>query len=218
MKNQKKAIQPDTRKYKTNQSRLLRRVAIVMLLALLTAGCGRSPQTTFYTLTPTEVVLNSSKLTSAAPTIAIASVTLPELVDRPQLVIPVEGTKVAILETQRWAEPLKSAIPRLLANNLSRLIGAGRVSAYPQYAANNADYRLFVDIQRFETLSSTVVVDAIWTIRSAKEGKPVTNHIKIIEPIGTSPAYEAVVAGYSRALATLSQTIARSVTDLQIKE
>lgn len=182
---------------------------------LLLDGCGRSPQTTFYALTP--LVADATIPKSAGPSIAIASVTLPELVDRPQLVVPDGGTRIAILESQRWAEPLKSAIPRLLAENISRLMNSDRVSAYPQHAAINADYRLFVDIQRFELTGRTAVVDALWEIRSAKGAQPVTGRSKLLEPISTTD-YEAVVAGYSRALATLSRDIAQSLRSLQTKE
>lgn len=183
------------------------------LLAL--AGCGRSPQTSFYTLAP--LVADATIPKSTGPSITIASVTLPELVDRPQLVVPDGGTRIAILEGQRWAEPLKSAIPRLLAENISRLMNSDRVSAYPQHAANSADYRLFVDFQRFELSGSTVIVDALWEIRSAKGVKSLTGRSKAVESIGSTD-YEAMVAGYSRALATLSREITQSLRTLQTKE
>lgn len=182
---------------------------------LVLAGCGRSPQTSFYTLTP--LVAETTTPQAGGPSIAIVAVTLPELVDRPQLVVPDAGTRVAILESQRWAEPLKSAIPRLLADNISRLMNSDRVSAYPQHAANSADYRLFVDLQRFELTGNTVVVDALWEIRSAKGTQPVTGRSKMVETIGSAD-YEAVVAGYSRAVATLSKEMVQSLRNLQTKE
>lgn len=182
---------------------------------LVLAGCGRSPQATFYTLTPLVAEMTTSRGTG--PGIAITSVTLPELVDRPQLVVPDAGTRVAILENHRWAEPLKSAIPRLLADNISRLMNSDRVSAYPQHAANSADYRLFVDFQRFELTGNTVVVDALWEIRGAKDTRPVTGRSKMVETVGSAD-YEAVVAGYSRAVATLSKEMVQSLRSLQTKE
>ena len=186
-------------------------LAAVVSGLILLAGCGRSPQTTFYTLTP--LVADVSAPRAVGPSITIASVTLPELIDRPQLVVPDAGARVAILESQRWAEPLKSAIPRLLADNIARLMNSDRVSAYPQHASLNADYRLFVDIQRFELSGSTVIVDALWEIRSAKGAKPLTGRSKMVEPIGSTD-YEAVVAGYSRAMANMSREIAQSLSSL----
>lgn len=198
-----------------NGKPLLAAAACGLFGLLVLAGCGRSPQVTFYTLTPLVSEVTAPRLT--APSISIASVTLPELVDRPQLVVPDTGSQVVILENQRWAEPLKSAIPRLLAENISRLTGLERVSAYPQHASSSADYRLFVDLQRFELAASAVMVDALWEIRSAKGGQPVIGRSKLVEPV-CSADYEAVVAGYSRAVATLSKDIAQTLHSLKTKE
>jgi uncharacterized protein len=183
---------------------------------LLLGGCGRSPRVQFYTLTPT-VPSEVSVLVKNAPSIAIAAVTLPELVDRPQLVVSDAGSGVAILETRRWAEPLKNAIPRLLAENLSHSIGTDRVAAYPQHAANNTDYKIFVDIQRFEATGTTVVIDALWSIRSEKDGKSIAGRSKISEPLGNTDV-EACVAAYSKALAAVSKELAQAVRTLQTKE
>ncbi|MDD2501987.1 MAG: ABC-type transport auxiliary lipoprotein family protein, partial [Geobacter sp.] len=68
-----------------------------LFVSLALAGCGRSPQTSFYTLTP--LVVDAAIPRSTGPSIAIASVTLPELIDRPQLVVPDGGTRIAILES-----------------------------------------------------------------------------------------------------------------------
>lgn len=183
----------------------------------LLAGCGRSPQVNFYALTPL-TASEASVLAKAAPTVAIASVSLPELVDRPQLVVSDEGAKISILESQRWAEPLKSGLARILAENLSRLLGSDLVSAYPQHAANEAEYRLFVDIQRFEATKNDVTVEALWSIRCVKDDTySSARRSKVIEPIrGTE--YEAVVTAYSRAVAALSKEIAQSIRTVQTKE
>jgi len=179
------------------------------------SGCGRSPQTTFYTLSP--LVNEATVVTPAAPALAVASVTLPELVDRPQLVVPDTGATVVILESHRWAEPLKATIPRLLAENISRLTGADQVTAWPQHASHNADYRLFVDLQRFEVVGSSVVIDALWQLRSTKDGAtPLSGRAKITESLAAS-GYEAIIDGYNRALAALSREIAQLLKGLPSK-
>lgn len=195
----------------------MKRAFHLMAATILTfsalGGCGRSPAVTFYRLTPV-AQSETIALVASTPSIAITSVTLPDLVDRPQLVVTENGAKVAILETQRWAEPLKSAVPRLLAENLSRLIGTDRVAAYPQQAANDAEYRVSVDIQRLETSGAAVMVDALWTVRRGREGKPVNGRSKIVEPAG-SQGYDDLVSAYSRAFAALSKEIAAAVRTAQ---
>ena len=80
-------------------------------LASALAGCSRSPQITFYTLEP-GVQSEVTAPTTAAPSVSVGPVTLPDMVDRPQLVVRVAATRMDILEAHRWAEPLKSEIPR----------------------------------------------------------------------------------------------------------
>jgi uncharacterized protein len=174
------------------------------------AGCARSPKATFYTL---DSGAGAQAIVSApvSYSVAVGAITLPEVVDRQQLVVRGNGNRVDILEMQRWAEPLRSEIPRLLAENLKRLLGTERVSSYPQSAGRDADFRVLVDIQRFEAQpGESVTVEALWTIRPTAGGASKTGHSLVREPVrGTG--YDIIVAAYSRALATVSTEIARDI-------
>jgi len=195
----------------------MRRALACMVALLFMVGCGRSPQITYYALTPPVLTEASVLVQPAAPSVAVMAVSLPELIDRPQLVLHGTGSKVVILEAHRWAEPLKQAIARLLAENLSRTMGSDQVSAYPQHAANEADYRVFVDIKRFEATDAAVAVDALWSIRGRVEARPLNGRSKCTEPFkGTG--HEAMVIAYSRAVAALSQEIALGIRSVQTKE
>lgn len=189
--------------------RWLLTLTLVCWVVAVGAGCSRSPRANFYILEPTakaELAFPAQN----APTVAIAPITLPEIVDRPQLVVRVNGFRMDILEMHRWAEPLKSGIPRLLAENLSRLLGSAQVSTYSQNVAIEADYRIFVDIRRFESTADSVTVDAFWTIRRSTPDAPKTGRSQVHEPRG-GEGYEAIVAAYSRALAAVSSDIARAI-------
>ncbi len=130
--------------------------------------------------------------------------------DRPQLVLTLDANRVQLLENHRWAEPLKSAIPRVLAENLSRVLGTDQVSWHPQSAAYRADYRILADFQRFEASGDQVIVDTLWTVRSSSTAPAINGRSRIQEQIdGTG--YEAVAAAYSRALATVSAEIAAAI-------
>ncbi len=189
---------------------LIRCCAVAALVAAV-AGCSRSPRTSYYLLTPAASVQPATVTPASAPTVAIAAVSLPELADRPQLVVPADRGQVLILESHRWAESLKAAIPRVLAENLSRQLGPERVSFHPQHAAVRAEYRIFIDLQRFEADHTAVLVDALWTIKpSSTDGKLVTRRSTISEPINGS-GYEALAASYSRALGRLSADLSRAI-------
>lgn len=191
---------------------MMRSFGIGMLAVCLTAvfaGCSRSPRVTFYTLEPGARI--EAAAASAVPAVAVGPVTLPEVVDRPQLVVRVAANRVEILETHRWAEPLKSEIPRLVAENLGRMLGSSRVSTYAQHSGADADYRVLLDIQRFEaSLGQAVTIEAVWTLRHGAGGAPKTGRSLVREPVG-GPGYDSLVAAYGRALLAVSGDLAQAI-------
>jgi uncharacterized lipoprotein YmbA len=141
----------------------------------------------------------------------VGPITLPEVVDRPQFVLRAGPNEVTIVELHRWAGPLKSEISRSIADNLAADLNVKRVAAYPQNAGDNADYRVLIDIQRFDsTLGESVMIDALWTIRHASDGVTRTGRSSARESSGGGN-YDALVAAHSRALATISREIAEAI-------
>lgn len=183
---------------------------MAVCLSVTLAGCSRSPRVSFYTLEPA-AQLESAAAISTVPIIAVGPVTLPEVVDRPQLVVRVAANRVEILETHRWAEPLKSEIPRLIAENLRRLLGSSRVSSNLQHAGSDAEFRVLVDIQRFESLpGEAVTVEANWSLRRMSGGTPKTGRSLVREPV-TAEGYDPLVAAYGRALLAVSRDLAGAI-------
>jgi len=183
-------------------------VLLCLCIAALT-GCSRSPRVSFYTLGSAEGT-SPAYPSKSAPSVSVANITLPDLVDRPQLVERVNGSRVEILETHRWAEPLKIGISRLLAENLASRLGSDLVAVYPQNSAGEPDYRVVVDIQRFESMGDAVSVDAIWSIRRTPAGTTKSGRSQIHESRGRE-GYETLVAAYNRAIAYVSNDIAKAI-------
>jgi uncharacterized protein len=143
--------------------------------------------------------------------VSVGPITLPELVDRPQLVVRVADNRVDILEMQRWAEPLKSEIPRVIAEDLGRLLGTDRVASYQQHAAAHADCRVLLDIQRFEAVSGEAVsVEARWSLHRGAGVAPLTGRSVVREPT-KGDGYDALIAAYGRALLAVSVDLARAI-------
>ena len=170
-----------------------------------------SPATTAAAPTVANPAAANAAAVAAAPAVVVGPVTLPELVDRPQLVVRVAANRVAILESQRWAEPLKSEIPRVIAEDLGRLLGSSRVSSYLQHSGPDADCRVLLDIERFEASPGEAVsVDAVWSLRRGAGGTPETGRSRVREPV-RGEGYDALVAAYGRALLAVSADLARAV-------
>lgn len=187
---------------------------VLSLLIAAVAGCAGTPQPNLYTLTTAVPLTAAPAPQQPVARITIAALSLPELVDRPQLVVPDGANRVLLLESQRWAEPLKYAVPRTLATNLARLLPAAQVSFQPHYASTEADYRIFIDITSFEYRDATVVVEANWNIKTSSTARtPITGRSRQTVPVA-GDGYEPLVAAYSTALAGLATTIAHSLPPL----
>jgi uncharacterized protein len=193
-------------------------IAALCALAGLTAGCGTSPPSRFYTLTGTAGI-GTAGTGAAAPaaassstvSVAVGAVSIPATVDRPQIVVNSGGNQVGLDEFNRWASPLQSNIQRTVAENLGALLGSARVT---QFLSPDSDYRVAIEVQRFEsTPGESAVLDAAWLVRRAKDGKVETGRTTVREAVGQK-GYDALVAGHSRAVGRLSQDIADAVRAL----
>lgn len=193
-----------------NASRYIRFAILAICLTAFTAGCSRSPRVNFYTLQPAAEV-NTTATAATGPVVVIGPVTLPEMLDRPQLVVRVAANRVNILETHRWAEPLKSEITRTITENLRRLLGTDRVLSYPKNTVADAKYRVLVDIQRFESSpDGWATVEATWALRPVAGGAAKNGHSLVREPVGVGD-YDSIVAAYDRALLAVSRDLTKAI-------
>jgi uncharacterized lipoprotein YmbA len=172
------------------------------------AACS-SPRSNFYTLSP-DATLESA----GAPmpvSVVVGPVTVPDLVDRPQLVTRMSGNEVKLNEFARWGEPLRSGVAAVIAADLTRLLGSPRVSVSSQTVAGTEACRVRVDILRFDSMpGEAVAVDALWTVRVTGRTALLTGRSTIREPVqGADDA--ALVAAHSRALAAVSRDIAAAI-------
>jgi len=195
-----------------------RRAWIGLKLALLAADCGTPPKEYFYTLSDHprgDLATGDATAAGSNYSVAIAPVSVPEGVDRPQMVVRADGNQVELSELHRWAEPLKSEIPRVLAVHLRRALGTARIATADQSASLDADYRIAIDMQRFESiLGENVVIEALWSVRAAEGGRARTGRSFISEP-ARGADHEALAAAHGRALAQVAGELAGAIRSLR---
>ena len=183
---------------------------ILCTLALLTA-CGASISPQLYTLSP--MAAKPANETSSL-TITVGPVSLPESVDRPQIVLSGAPNQITIDEFNRWASPLKSNIASVVAENLSLLLGTPYVSLFPQSVSLSPSYRVAIDVIRFESVpGETAKLTAIWSVRSTADGRVQGGRTILAEPVQEKTC-AALVAAHSRMLAGLSGDIAGAIRGL----
>jgi uncharacterized lipoprotein YmbA len=192
----------------------VRRPTIALLCLLWLSGCASAPQESYYTLSATGQGAGAPIATLPDVSIAVSAASVNEAVDRPQLVTRVSETQVRILEQQRWAEPLRAGIPRVVAADLSRLLGTTKVWAYPQTPASDIAYRVTLDVQRFESRPGEgATIEVAWMVRRLPAGDAKTGRSVATERAGGA-GFDALVAAHSRALDTVSRDIAQAVATL----
>lgn len=127
-------------------------LALSMLLLAL-AGCGSSPPVQLYQLRadpPAGSVITAPGV-NAGERWALATVQLPDYLDRDALVIPKGQAGLQALSGHRWAEPLRDAVPRLLLADLARLRGTEQIWRTPLPPGVTVDRQLRVELRQFES-------------------------------------------------------------------
>ena len=175
------------------------------------AACASAPPERFYRLV---AMASPAAAGGNGPVIDVAAIALPELFDRPQMVTLGSGSRVEISERHRWAEPLKLAIGRVVAAQLSAALDAPFVQAYPQAAVGAAALRVSLQVQRFDAEPGVAVEDEIlWTVRRLADGQTRAGRGSA-RVVVAEPGHAGLPAAHVAALASISRDIARAAAEL----
>jgi len=204
--------------------------ALLSVVAVAACAAGSVPDRFFALNDGGVLIANTSESTasgrssttgaSTLPGVVVSAVTIPELIDRPQIVTRDSTNRVIVSEQNLWAESVKSGIARTLATRLARaLADAGKpaqVAAYPQTSIVDPVLRITVDVVRFDAVpNGEAVVDVLWSIRRPSDGMVRSGHTVASSPIsGTS--YEAIVGGWNHAVAVVDRDIAAMVVRIGV--
>ena len=142
--------------------------------------------------------------------VIVGPVTIPASVDQPQFVVQVAANRVEVDEFNRWIAPLNDSIARAVAGDLAVSLDTPVVATTP-LANFNPDYRVAIDVQRFESVrGEAAVVEAIWTVRKAASGETRSGRTLARETM-QGDSFDALAAAHSRALAVVSDDIASAI-------
>lgn len=187
----------------------IRAAAMAYVLVIVgLAGCS-SPAPTFYALRADDTPGDMPG--AATMDVVVGPVTVPDMVDRPQIVTRNPDKTIDMNEFARWAAPLKSDIGRVIAADLAQRLGTARVSTVDLGASTPPVWRVRVDIMRFDTVpGDSVTIEAQWVVRPPGHRAMALGHTVAHEPVA-SRDYGALVEAHDRALATVSADIAAAI-------
>ena len=194
------------------RSRIIGRLAMAALaLATLSACAGRGIVSREYLLAPAAVTPSAADLAgnlgAEGPALGVGPVEFPDYLRRPQIVTR-RGNQLIPSALHTWGGDLQSNFTRVLAENLSTLIPTDRVATFPWSDAWRADYRVSVQVSRFEGSPDGGVALVVYWRLLDRGNDVVLAHRSSIRESTEGSEHPAIVDAMSRAVLTLSREIA----------
>lgn len=192
---------------------------LIALFALLLSGCrGSTPKTEFYTLNSIRNTQMDAKPISAGQplSIGVGPVTIPQMLDRPQIVSRTGPYTLQIDEFHRWAGRLNEDFARVLAENISLMLATEQVDVYPWDFSFKPRYQVILEVQRFEGRlnQQDVFLEVFWKVVDPQKRTTLLIKRSVIKESLTATDYETLIATKSRAIAELSKIITKEINSL----
>ncbi len=197
------------------QTRLL---LVFVLAGSFLSGCiaTNTPTTRFYVLNPLDsgVSIASDTDQKDSLSVEVASLRLPQYLERPQIVTRSSRNQLELAESHQWGGNLRKNMMRVLAKNFSQLLGTTHIAISPHLPPTPSDFRVELEVMHFERDSDGKVrLSAQWRLSRGKDRKPLVIQITdLTSPtIHTGPDFEQTVSAMSSLMGDLSQIIGREI-------
>ncbi len=189
----------------------------IMICWLALAGClgGPSAPTNFYmlsALSPTQAG-TSAATAEGRIRIGLATVVVPEYLNRNEIVVNLDNTLYQLAEFNQWAEPLNDNLTRVLAENLTNRLRDDSIAVFLSSDSSiPLDYRLEVDVLRLDgNLGDQVRLVAQWALLEAEEDDLILMRRSDYQEPAADTTYKGLVLAKSRTVEKLSQDIAAAI-------
>jgi hypothetical protein len=146
-------------------------IILVLAAAVAFSGCllKRSPVSRTYVLEPTEARSARAPSGPAVAVVGVAKVSVPDWLDRPQVLARAANGEIVADDFSRWGEPLPRGMQRVLMENLAALLPDRRILVEPIPPRLTVDYRVevtIVDVARQD--DGSALVETRWDVIGGK--------------------------------------------------
>lgn len=173
----------------------------------LLSSCASAPTRAFYVLTADGPAPSGSGVG-----IGVGPVALAGYLDRPNLVMQENGTRIAVAESHRWAGKLEDNFARVLATNLGRQLKTGNLRTYPWETDEGLKYQISVDLTHLHgTSEGDAVLEATWRVYSLPDRKLIATHSWSGTEALSKDGYDELVAAESRLIAQFAAEVGRTL-------
>jgi len=185
-------------------------------MALVSTGCfGSSPPSRFFLLSPSPE--GASAVPSPGPegALGVLPTRIAAYLDRPQIVTFLGDNAVDLDEFNRWAEPLGAGVSRVLAQDLSALLPAWRVTPQPWDPTVPLRARLVVEVTALGwNKRGEARLEANWALLTATGELAAARGRVVLRREVSGAGTDAAVAATSSLVTEMARDIAVAVRGL----
>ena len=168
--------------------------------ALLLSACAGSPDPHYYTL----ATVAPKQAPAPGPVYHLATVKLPDLLDRTQMVVRTGPQTIDIDEYDRWAEPLERMTARVLAQDIAQRRPRGPLTV----SVDQAKLQVTIDEFATDRSSGDAHLSGSWKVTET-DGSLRGGPFSYSQPVsGSDPT--AIAAAMSALLGQLADEIGRN--------
>lgn len=190
---------------------------VYALLIVALGGCASSPPSDFFILTPMAGAYTPSAASRPAEplSVGVGPVKIPDYLNRAQIVTRAGPNRLDVHEFNRWGGSFTPNLSRVVAQNLSVILGTDDVFVFPSDDAIDPRYNVILSFNRLDgALGESVILDSRWVITGPKRRTQLATGRTVAREASSGSDYQAYVAAQSRALETLSREIAARIKRL----
>ena len=198
---------------------ILRRIRLAgpwflcLLVACATVACSTSQAPRLFVMSPIPVAAAVPAAVSRDLSVFVREVQIPQYLERSQIVLRGTDHRIQLVDDAHWAGNLQQDLVRVLTENLGVLLGSNRVYSTSRSSALKPDFRVDVDIMRFERDSTgQVVLVAHWWLMRGRDGALLDSQtVRLSGAFVPDRSHDALVAAMSAVFGDLARTMSGSI-------
>lgn len=198
-------------------SHSLTKSATVLLLAVCMAAmmisCASKPSN-FYVLRSVSDSDNTwpEKGDFRGPSLLVGPISLPDYLDRNQMVSIKGENELVVDEFNRWGESLEDNFYRVLTENLSLLMQTPEIYAFNKHGGGSFDFQIIINVTRFESsVEGNTRLTAFWEVADKTRGSTVVRQKSELLAAESATNTAGRVKAQNELLNQLSSEIAKVV-------
>ncbi len=183
------------------------RPGALAVAGLLLCSCGSSQKTNFYTLAAADETTPAVR--GPVKPVTVGQVTIPRIVDKPQLIRRVSADQITLFDFDRWASPLDDNTRRVFTIDLDHALPPGSVIRSDGSPYDTSIGVIDLEIDRFDSdPAGTLTFDVSWSLTRGNPQQTIERRSEHITESASGQGAAPIADAMSRAVNDLAQKVA----------